>query len=78
MKLFLSKIHAVLQTLFVLIIVIWNITTVQALGEGSDIEVGGYGWESGKINQLRDMAFDGQNNLYTLEGFYEDPVTHMV
>jgi hypothetical protein len=41
------------------------------LGEGSDLEIGGFGSEAGKFNQLRDMAFDGQNNLYTLEGFFE-------
>jgi hypothetical protein len=48
------------------------------LGEGSDLEIGGYGAEAGKFNQLRDMAFDGQNNLYVLEGFYEDPSTRVV
>jgi sugar lactone lactonase YvrE len=48
------------------------------LGEGSDLEIGGYGSEAGKFNQLRDMAFDGQNNLYVLEGFYEEPSTRVV
>src|SRR4028118_1152123 len=78
MKFLLSKKHAVLQLLLVLMFVLQNVTVALALGEGSDLEIGGYGSEAGKFNQLRDMAFDGQNNLYTLEGFFEDPVTRVV
>jgi hypothetical protein len=48
------------------------------LGEGSDLEIGGAGSMPGQFLTLRDMAFDGQNNLYTLEGFDQDPLTGVI
>ncbi|HYG75558.1 MAG TPA: glycosyl hydrolase [Planctomycetota bacterium] len=38
------------------------------LGEGSDLEIGGPGSGPGQFLELRDMAFDAQNNLYVLDG----------
>src|SRR5690606_12085006 len=35
---------------------------------GADFEMGGSGSEAGKFADLRDMTFDGKDNLYTLEG----------
>src|SRR4051812_32736789 len=43
--------------------------------EGSDIEIGGAGSEPGKFMELRDIAFDVQNNLYTLDGLRFDGQT---
>ena len=39
----------------------------QAASQGADITIGGFGSEPGKFVGLVDIAFDAQDNLYTLE-----------
>lgn len=39
-----------------------------AAAEGSDLEFGGAGDGAGQFHDLRDIAFDAQDNLYTIEG----------
>ena len=43
--------------------------------EGGDVAFGGPGAETGKFAELRDMTFDAQGNLYTLEGAKFDEKT---
>jgi hypothetical protein len=49
---------------------IFNVAQAQQQGqsEGGDLWFGGQGSEAGKFVILRDMVFDAQNNLYTLDG----------
>lgn len=47
----------------------WTTSTFAAVtGEGTDIEFGGPGDGPGQFLALKDMTFDQQNTLYTLEG----------
>ncbi len=44
--------------------------------EGADLVFGGPGSEPGKFLELRDLAFDPQGHLYTLDGARYDAKTH--
>jgi len=46
-----------------------------ALGEGDDLEIAGPGNGPGQFSQIQNLAIDGQNNVYSLEGLHYDAKT---
>ncbi len=57
-----------IRTVLVVVVLVFATHWLQASAEGSDLEFGGPGAEPGKFAELRDLAFDDQGNLHTLEG----------
>ena len=50
------------------VVLLLHTQSAGAVSLGADVTIGGTGNGNGKFTELRDMAFDSQNNLYTLEG----------
>ena len=46
--------------------------TARGMGDNSELEIGSHGGQPGQFDELRDLTFDRQGNLYTLEGLRWD------
>ena len=66
--------HKPLPTLLALVLLLALVCRPGAVraGEGDDLEIGGPGTDPGQFSELRDIAFDTQGDLYTLEGWRWD------